>query len=281
LKEFWDVWPADKCLCGYSAYYGCYCCTEIFNKGNGNNIQPHSYAVVHKADQTKIEKTQKCPAGPGKSYCSCVPDYSGDVIGLMCFGGDPLPPGYEYLYLADSGMACGNPVDFYKTASRSQTYQQRAAVQAERAKTYKTRAAVATNQSLPCTQRGAIQGNSSLSCAQKAAVEGEVSKAVKQRAAVRTELLLEYTQQGAVAATFELPVVARATVQGNPRLNYRQRAAIKGEAEVTCIQRAFVVKDRTEAIRLEMENLVPQQYYQKITNSPSTVKDWRKSQLGG
>ncbi len=205
-----------------------------------------------------------------------------NVIYILTYQGDT--PNYGQ----SSGMItisppCSNWVsNVYEgaEATRSQTFSARAAIRAERDIEARIQTAIAFTGALDCGVDAAIAGNPQLSCHTKAAVLGEAWRYFKQRAAIRTERSLNVSQIAAIAHDFDLPCDVLAAIRGSPHIHYGQRAAIRGEAQKSVGISALIMKDRTQNVYLEMENLIPQELALRPPNWPSTVKDWRKGALG-
>jgi len=163
---------------------------------------------------------------------------------------------------------------------RSQTWEMQAAVQADVSSEYNVESAVAKTDYLELDIEAAVQGNPSLSLDIRAAVQGDDELTFYARAAVRGEPELAPEVEAAVAHDFELSSEVEAAVQGNPYVTVRMQAAVLGEAETTVNIVALVLKNRTEAIILEMENNWPQSLGQEsVPNWPSKARHWGREPL--
>jgi len=126
-----------------------------------------------------------------------------------------------------------------------------------------------------------IQAEQELPITVQAAILGNADKAVGIRAAIRDQPELAPGITAAAAKTDELADGLTATVQSDVQLNPWIRTAILGETQLEVSIATFIVVSRKDTIRLEMENLGPQEFaHRTVPNWASRVKDYRTDSLG-
>ncbi len=222
-----------------------------------------------------------------KYYKSCWSNpkniqFYANVKYLLCYPDDT--PNWAGCDLVQITPPCRNwRSDLYMEteSTRSQTYGIQAAVRSDRDLQTGIVSAVAKNGQLGDEILAAIQGQPELLVTLKAAICGDAEKEPRIRAAIRKERDLQTGIVSAVAKTDQLEDNIKVAIRGNPHLDIRTRAAIKGEAQASVTIVAYIQVKRVDRIKLEMENLVPQELdIRSVPNWSSQVKDWRKESLG-
>lgn len=171
----------------------------------------------------------------------------------------------------------------YRTlwTERSQTIEMELAIRADRTLESSVETAIAKTGVLELSTVSAVQANLDLEFDMDAVIQGDADRLFLARAAVRTERTLEDLIVSAVATEFGDTVDVETAIQGNPFETVRIDAAILGETELEVTIRTTIVKDRTEAIMLELENTWPQEFYfVSIPNWRSRAKDYRTDSIG-
>lgn len=180
--------------------------------------------------------------------------------------------------------ACGNTTVFLlgsTEVTRSQTSRLVTYISNWRVLTPQICAYVTVPHELPDGITATIQRITELPITIQASILGNAEKAVGIRAAIRDQPELAPGIVAAAAKTDELPAGIITTIQNDTQLNPWIRTAIKGETELEVSIATFIVVSRKDTIRLEMENLGPQEFaHRAVPNWASRVKDYRTDSLG-
>jgi len=164
---------------------------------------------------------------------------------------------------------------------RTQTWGIRSAVQGVRETPLELLTAIATTPMRDLVLDATIAGNPAHEFLLSSTIRGTLEKEFKLKSAIRKTIDVPLKMSTAIAHDFEIAPKIDATVQGNPWVHTHLGAFIQGEAEKAFTISAIILKDRTETIYLEMENLFPQECdLRGIPNAPSKFKDWRKETFG-
>lgn len=257
----WGEWFYSNRIWGWEWPSGYYWCYKIAPSG-GHSEQ---LAVRSESDRT----TKKFKIYKDRKYIITDP---GDT------------PNWGATETVQVATPCGNWLAWAYSApaeaTRSQTSRFIAAVQANRQTAFNVDAAVAKTDYLTLDVEAVVQGNPHLDLDIKAAIQGDTDLPVRMRSAVRAEVELAPEVEAAVATEFWVTSEVEAAVQGNPRVTVDMKAAVLGETGTEYNVVAMVLKRRTEAIILEMENLWPQQFAnQSVPNWPSNVRHWGRDPL--
>lgn len=165
---------------------------------------------------------------------------------------------------------------------RMQSWRLTASIRAERALAPKISVIIAMQNFVLPGISATIRDEPSLAPGITASIVGDAIWRLPIRAAVRAERSESPGISAIVAHDFSEAPGISATIQGNPYREPKIRAAIKGEAETRPRIICNIVKDRTDAIMLEMELLLPQELDLRSTpQAPSRFKDYRRDALGG
>lgn len=220
----------------------------------------------------------------GNGHCEQIKiiNSDGSSTWYVCDGDIPIEAG---AHLVTASPPCGNPGEdiwqIDRVQERNQTWEVRAAIRGEPERSLGLQAAIAKANDLSPTIKAAIAGNPSLEFGALAAIRGNPERSLKIRASVMGGPELALAINAAIAVDVDLTPKIQAAIQGNPTMEVGQKAAIKGDAERTFTISTLILKNREEAILLEMENVWPQECDLRSTpNWPSRVKDYRRDSLG-
>lgn len=224
-----------------------------------------------------------------KYYKRCWADsntvqYKKDQIYIITYPGD-TPNWGSAATIINIGPPCSNWKSYLYTVPytvRTQSWEILAAVQADRTLESSVETAIAKTGLLELSAVSAVQANFDIELDMDAVIQGDADQTFLARAAVRTERTLEDSIVSAVATEFGDTVDVETAIQGNPFETVRIDAAILGETEIEVTIKTTIVKDRTEAIMLELENTWPQEFhFVSIPNWRSRAKDYRIDSIGG
>jgi hypothetical protein len=206
---------------------------------------------------------------------------AGDTL-IFCEPGDT--PDWAGGGLIELAPPCSNwSAEYFKVGyvTRSQTAYIRGAIAGDRDKAASIIVAAAKLGELPDGITASVQGSPELPITLNAAIQGNTEKPLGIRSAIRAEVELAPGIVAAAAKTDELADGLTASVQGNPQLNEWIRTAIKGETQKVVSIATYIVVTRKDKIRLEMENLGPQEFaHRYVPNWASKTKDYRTDSLG-
>lgn len=247
---------------------------------------PKGYYWFFKIPPSESHREQLAFRSPEDRKC---PDYSRwgfevkkDLIYITVYPGDT--PNWGDFSTIHISTPCANwKSDVYVVpgVTRTQSVVMESAIQATRDLESSMVSAIAKTGLLELDMEAIVAGNFAIELDMDAAIRGDADRTFLARAAVRDERTLEESVVSAVATEFGDTVDIETAIQGNPFETVRIDAAILGETELEVTIKTTIVKDRTEAIMLELENTWPQEFYfVSIPNWRSRTKDYRTDSIG-
>lgn len=204
------------------------------------------------------------------------------TIYILTDPGDPprWGDGTEFVLL---GSYCANiNQDLYGQVetTRTQSWAMDAAVQADRSRSFQTDAMAALTKSEEFGAVAVCHGDRAEPFGATAVCRGDTEKAFWARSIVRGERLVELETIAALANDFNEGFDVISAVAGDASAPVTVCAAVRGEQQVSFQTVACAVLDRTDAIKLEMENLWPQEYAnESVPNWPSKARHWGREPL--